>query len=125
MRLEYLPDGSDDCPLVRVFAFTPAAVARLHAAVTALAAGDLSSVEGHHLPGVEAVPGCRLTLRTGKRDRGLVPLTGPDSFDCILTRDGWDNVAYRIEPSLSGCDGYQWLDQTGDIALLLSWDGQW
>lgn len=125
MRLEFLPDGSDDCPLVRLFAFTPAEVAGLHAAVTALAAGEQSRVEVHHLPGVEGVTGCRLTLHAGGRDRGLVPLPVSAAFDCILTRDGWDTVAHRIEPFLSECDGYQWLDDTGDTDWLLSWDGQW
>ena len=43
MRLEYLPDGSPLCPLIRLFDFTPAEAGQLAAAVSDLAAGRARS----------------------------------------------------------------------------------
>jgi hypothetical protein len=125
MKLEFLPDGSDACPLVRVYDFAPAEVARLFAALSALATGSQRHVAVHDLPGVAAVSGCQLILRSGTRDRGLVQLAGPARFECVLTPESWDNVAGLTSPFVARAGGYQWLSTIGDANWLLSGDGQW
>ena len=125
MKLEFLPDGSADCPLVRVYDFRPAEVANLAAAICGLAAGTTTSYPLHEAMGVEAVNGCRLLLRVGPRDLGLAQLPGPANFECVLTPDSWDNVAGLTEPFVAGSTGYQWLSATGDAQWLLSTDGCW
>jgi hypothetical protein len=125
MRLEFLPDGSDDCPLIRLYDFDCTGVARLLAALSALASHERESSAVHDLPGVESISECRLFLRTGARDRGVVQLPGPASFECDLTPEGWDNVAGLAEPFLNGNGGYQWLVTSGDAKWLLSTDGHW
>jgi hypothetical protein len=124
MKLEFLAVGSDDCPLVRVYDFTTSEVARLFAAFSSLASGGQQSIAVHESPGTEAVSGCRLFLRAGTRDRGLVQLPGPASFECILTPESWDNVAGLTEPFVAQTGGYQWLSTTGDANWLLSENGQ-
>ncbi len=125
MRLEFLPDGFDDCPLVRLYDFDHTEVAQLFAGLSALACCERESIAVHDLPGAEAVSGSRLLLRTGSRDRGMVRLPGPASFECVLTPQSWDNVAGLAEPFLNETGGYQWLVTSGDAKWLLSTDGQW
>jgi hypothetical protein len=125
MRLEFLPEGSDDCPLIRLYDFDCTEVARLFADLSALASRERESIAVHDLPGVESISECRLFLRTGTRDRCVVQLPAPSSFECVLTPESWDNVAGLAEPFLSGNDGCQWLVTSGDAKWLLSTDGHW
>ena len=123
MKLEFLPGGSEDCPLVRLYDFTAAEVDRLFAMVSAIATGE--SIAIHNMPEVDGVGECRLFLRSGSKDRGLLQLSNPAQFECILTSGSWDNTAALIEPFVHGSGGYQWLVTTGDANLLLSSDGLW
>ena len=125
MKTEVLPDGADDRPLVRMYDFAAAEVARLFDVLSDLASGRQQSIAVNDLLGVEAVAGCRLILHSGSIDRGLVQLSAPTSFDCILTPGSWDNVAGLTEPFVTGAAGYQWLSTSGDAKWLLSRGGQW
>ena len=127
MKLDFLPDGSADCPLVRIWGFMPTEARRLHEAATRLAGGQTEPVEVHSLTGVEPIDGCQLTLRVGREDRGVYALIGVNSFECLLRRPIWEHVANLIRPFCEEAKpGYfQWLDESGDISLLLSVDGQW
>ena len=132
MKLDFLPDGSEDCPLVRIWGFVPAEARRLHQVVTRLAGGQTESIEVHSLTGAEPIDGCQLTLRVGQEDRGVYALIGENSFECLLRQHKWEQVADLIRPFCEEAKpGYfQWLDQSGDwesikISLLLSVDGQW
>jgi hypothetical protein len=125
MRLEYLPDGSPDCPLIRLFDFSEHEAARLGAAVADLAAGRAECVTVHELPGVLAVGGCELVLRVWRWDQAVLRV-GPMAFVCGFTADTWDNVAGLIEPFAAGSGGFQWLaDVPGEASLLLTASGQW
>jgi hypothetical protein len=125
MRLEYLPDGSPDCPLIRLFDFTPADAARLRAAIADLACGRAERVAIHDLPGVVPVGGCELVLLRRSWDQAVVRV-GPSAFECRFTAGTWDNVAGLVEPFAAGCTGYQWVaGSPGEASLLLSDSGQW
>jgi hypothetical protein len=58
MRLEYLPAGPPDCPLVRLFDFEADEVIRLRGLVTELADGSRNHLAVHELSGIEAVREC-------------------------------------------------------------------
>ena len=125
MRLEYVPDGSPDCPLIRLYDFIPAEAARLGAAVAELAAERAARVAVHQLFGVAAVGGCELVFRTRGWDQAVIRV-GPAAFECGFTPGTWDNVAGLIEPFAAGSGGYQWLAGVpSEAALLLSASGQW
>jgi hypothetical protein len=62
MKLEYLADGSPDCPLIRIYEFDHAEAGQFLAAVAALASGTANRVEVHMLPFVESLGSCRLAL---------------------------------------------------------------
>ena len=67
-----------------------------------------------------------LYLRLGSHDLGVVQ-TGPLSFECVLTKEGWSEVADLMEPFCEpeNMKGYQWLNEDGEVSLLLSPDGLW
>jgi hypothetical protein len=126
MTLDFLADGSRDCPLLRLYGFVPAEARQLRAAVAGLAAGTSERVEVHRLPFVEAADGCRLTLIVQGWDGAVVRRGGPAEFACGFTAGTWDNVAALIEPFEQEANGFQWLAGVpGEAQLLLSVSGQW
>ena len=125
VRLEYLPEGSPDCPLIRLFDFTPAEVAALGMAVAELAAHRTNWVAVHRLPGIISVGRCELTLLRRDREQAVVRV-GPTAFECRFTTDTWEQVAEQISPFAEGAEGYQWLaGAPGEVSLLLSATGLW
>ena len=124
MKLEWLPDGSPDCPIIRLHDFIKEEVALLHAAVLRLANGQADRFELHRQDYIESVDDCRLTLRVRSWHQAIVKVGEPADFECGLTTDAWDEMAATIEPFTQGTDGYQWLT-SGEAELLLSPDGLW
>jgi len=127
MKLEHLPDGSTDCPLIRIYDFTVSEATALQAKVTGLGEGSSDSVVVHDLPFVTSIDDCQLLLVVADRDQGVVTVDSARRFTCGLTRASWKSVVGLMGPfSLpEGSNGYQWLDETSDISLLLSPDGLW
>jgi len=125
MKLEYLADGSRDCPLIRLYDFTTAEATQLLAAVAELASGVAEQVDVHGLPFVESVRGCRLALIRRSWDQAVV-CVGPSNFECGFTAGTWDNVAGLLEPFCEDLSGCQWLaGSPGEAQVLLSASGQW
>src|SRR5438046_1049448 len=106
MKLEFLPEGSPDCPLLRLFEFTTDEAECLFRAVTELASGACDRVAVHDLPSVEPVGACRLTLLVRSWDQAVIAKGAPVDFECGFTRGTWDNVAGLIEPFATGAAGF-------------------
>ena len=125
MKLDVLPAGFEDFPLLRLYDFTPGEAERLFAAATQLAAGG-GEVEVDMLPFVETLGDCKLALRVTGWDQGITQDKKSREFICGFTTGTWDNVAGLIEPFTSGASGFQWLaGSPGQAALLLSVSGDW
>jgi hypothetical protein len=126
MKLEYLPDGAERCPLVRIFEFDAAAARRLHDTFCSLAAGSIQHIRLDDVLRVDPVDGCRLSFTRGTQDRGVIQL-GRQDFDVVLTGSGWEQTAGLAEPFRDNCSvGYQWLtEHAGNIQLLFSPHGDW
>jgi hypothetical protein len=127
MRLEYLPDGSLESPLIRLYDFDAGEAACLLGLVTALSLGSMSRVELEERKEIISVDGCKLALVASTSDKGVVTMNKFSQFECILTRASWANVAGLIEPFCEPGlpNRFQWLDETSDISLLLSPSGLW
>jgi hypothetical protein len=127
MRLEYLPEGSLDCPLIRLYDFDAAAATRLLRLVTSLSNGSVGRIVLDERQEITLVDGCKLALVAGGSDHGVVRMEASNQFECVLTPASWANVAGLIEPFCEpgASNGFQWLDETSDILLLLSPDGLW
>lgn len=126
--LEYLPDGSDDCPLIRLSAFEPADVIALQNLCLALAEGRVREASLDNHPWVRAIGGCRLTLRAGIANRGVrIPMPGtPFVMEYSPEGEGWLEVADKLAPFAEDPRrGFQWLTNEGEVNVLISWNGRW
>ena len=127
MKLEYLPDGAERCPLVRIYDFDTAGARCIHDAFCSLASGLSQRVRLDEITPVDAVDGCRITFTRGAQDRGVVQVAERE-FDVVLTALGWEQTAGLAEPFRDNCScGYQWLTEqaSSDIELLFSPGGGW
>jgi hypothetical protein len=125
MKLEYLAEGSQDCPLIRLYEFDQPEVLRLRKIAVSLANRSAVNIALHDERDVEAVSSCKLILRSGPKDAGVVQ-TGPLTFECTLKPDTWGSVKRLIDPFCeSKIGGFQWLSDQGEISLLLSRSGSW
>jgi hypothetical protein len=126
MKLEFLAEGSRDCPLIRLYAFDHSAVLKLKDLINALATGASTQVPLHKQPWIEPVGGGKSELLLGEHDVGISQ-TGPLRFECTLSHDGWDEMVELLEPFCESNrpDPYQWLNSRGRISLLISFMGTW
>jgi hypothetical protein len=122
VKLDYLKEGSDDCPFIRLYEFRSAEIHRLRRLFESLASG---AAEHLVLDEIESMDGTRLTFTRAARDRGVVQ-NGPQAFDVVLTSEGWQRCIELLEPFCEPSRGYQWLcEDVGRIRLLLSPTGDW
>ena len=125
MKLEYLPYGLSECPLIRLYEFDRSEAQQLRQLVQSMVTGDRQHVALENELWVEPVAGCSLDLRVVKRNDG-VRQEQPLRFACVLTREGWSNVEGLPEPfSKSDSPEFQWLTTNGGAHLLVSVNGQW
>ena len=62
MKLENVPNGSEDCPLIRLFDFDEEECEQIRLLLSQLAAGKLNQAELHEAEFVEPVDSCKVTL---------------------------------------------------------------
>jgi hypothetical protein len=126
MKLEFLAEGARDCPLIRLYEFDLAGAMRLREAFRSLADGSLRNIPLHEEWWIEPLANCQLDLRLGLRDLGVVQRL-PMKFECVLTTEAWMEVADLTDPFCAYQDGkdFQWLNDHGEVSLLLSPSGQW
>jgi hypothetical protein len=125
MKLEFLENGSPDCPLIRLYEFNAKETYDLRCIALHLARGGEQTIALHEQPGVIPIRGCQLTLKQEKKDRGVME-TAPLKLAWGLTKSGWFNVAGLIRPfSRGNLSGFQWLSNTCGIKVLLSRDEHW
>lgn len=126
MKLEYLAEGSPDCPLVRLYEFDATGAKRLREAFRSLADGSRQDIPLHEEWWVESIAGCHLDLRLGTRDLGVVERL-PSKFDFVQTPESWSEIAAKVDPFCAGHspENFAWLDEEGEASLLLSPSGRW
>jgi hypothetical protein len=126
MKIEFLAEGSKNCPLIRLYEFDQGAALRLKELVSALAARTATSTSLHKQPWIEAIDDCKLELRLAIRDQGVIQV-GPLRFEFVLSSEGWTDVDFLLDPFCDGkpSSGFQWLSDRGKISLLISSNGKW
>jgi hypothetical protein len=127
VELQFLPDGSADCPLIRFAGNDSAAYTSLRNAFVELSLGSISEVDLDRLPGIVPIEACRVSAIAAKWDQGVVPTGIGNEFKWRLTPNTWDNVAALLEPFCSddSSTGYQWIESAGDMHVLITHDGKW
>ncbi len=127
MKLDYLPDGSLDCPLIRLYDFGTSEAVKLYVYFYNLANGSSIKLALHQLDFIESIDDCRLDFVVAGRDRGIIKTDIANQFICVLDQESWKSVEDLIEPFCRDARSgyYQWLDETSDISLLFSPSGYW
>jgi hypothetical protein len=112
MRIEFLRNGSADCPLIRIYGNEPDVCQNFRRAFEQLAQGTAAELCLTDLPGVQPIKGCCLIAKLGGRDKGVIHNEG-SVFQWVLTQGGWNTVAGLTEPFCHTQNGgFQWLDQS-------------
>ncbi len=126
MKLEFLAEVSPDCPLIRLYAFDHSEVLQFKDLISTLLVGATTNISLNELPWIDSVDGCKLEMSLGKRDQGVKQIA-PSRFACTLSKEGWTDVAFLLEPFCAEerPTGYQWLDERGKVSLLISHSGSW
>lgn len=125
MKLEFVAEGSSECPLIRLFNFGAAEVRHLRSACAALACGFTHDFAVHAEPWVEPINGCQLIFRLTQRDIGVGVRALGTPFLLQLSDDGWIEVDDKIAVFATDAAGFNWLWSAGDIKVLISRDGHW
>lgn len=124
-KLEHLNDGSEDCPLIRLYDFEPSDLGILTNACVSLAQGRLTELSLDDQPWVAVVGRCQFMLRAGSSNRGIRYHAADGSFVMEYNCEGWMEVAEKLQALALARRGFQWLTNEGDLPLLASYDGQW
>lgn len=122
MRMQFIPDGAVDTPLILITCERPQDAAALSEALRQTAGGP---VELHRLPGVEAVDGLVLVAHSARKDLGVRRGAGVH-FDWSLSQSGWDDVGELLAPfTRPDRSGFQYLNEHGGPNVIISTDGHW
>ena len=125
MDLEFIPEGSQFCPLLILSPSIPEAAEKLSQALTNLVADNNAVVDIQALPFISSVDGCSLSAQVIDEDIGAVLIENTKNhFSWQLTCQGWQWVLKLLcrftEPD---CSGFQWLepdDETSYISIIIS-----
>ena len=137
MKIEYLPKGSMDCPLIRIYYSETSAIRCFHRLIAKFCNGELKSAALHELPGFQ-LNDCLLCLTVGVEDQGVQQISSAPAFTWVLTPARWCRIAELIEPFTTAAPNihiHQWLAgrearqglERSPIAVVLSNsdDGRW
>jgi len=125
MKVEFLAEGSAECPLIRLFDLQPGDLERLCQACADLAEGQANEFQLHAQPWVEAIRECRFTWRSSAKDLGVqLPAPG-EPFVLWFSDEAWREVQDKLLMFAGGSNGFNWLTNEGDVNVLISPDGAW
>jgi len=109
LKVEYLADGSPDCPLVRFYGIESEGFAHLHKLAEALSGEAELRVDLAQDPAFELINMERFIL-SNEASSGAQATT--EGFEWRLERYDWETVALLLEPLIdSDLPGFQWLDE--------------
>ncbi len=97
MKMEFIPDASEDCPLIRLYDFKPQEARDLQKALERLAEEKDQAIALHEQPWIQAI-NCGLTLKAGKRNIGIRLTPKLSELECTLRAAYWKGAAGLAEP---------------------------
>lgn len=137
MKIEFLEDGSPDCPVIRLFGVNTREYAVLSAALRRLSA-DGAEVNIHELPIFSEKIQLGLVAQSSPTDRGITPCSHTRKlFRWDLSPQSWRLVCGLLEPfeAQGAANRFQWLAgplasyglDKSKIGVLVSFsdDGRW
>lgn len=125
MKLEYLFEGSDDCPLIRIYGGVPKDYSHLIGIIDDLLNERKKSIYLNDKKTYKPINDMKLEFVLSSTNIGITEVANSD-FKCSLTKEGWSKVRQLILPFLNEHRSmHQWLDETSNISLLLTDTGKW
>lgn len=128
MKIEYIEETSGHKPFIRLYDFSNSEVLEIKKLIDRLIDGEVNEVPVHEHANINPIDNCRLRLRAGEENVGIRYLPQHKEFECVLTRPFYENMSQLInsfaEHSVE-MQGFEWLDETSDISLLISPSGRW
>jgi hypothetical protein len=127
MKIEYIPDGSKECPLILIHGPDVNAIISLRQACLNLANGKAEFFVVHDLPGIEREASCKLLAYVGRRDLGVLRMPEPGPFRWEVTATSWLNVEGLLEPfcRAQSKHRHQYLDDSSGMPVIISTDRSW
>jgi hypothetical protein len=128
VRIEFVPDGSQDCPAILFHGCPSAGAETLINAVRSLAEGPETEVALHQLPDLTPVGDVQV-FATNANGRAGVEQLSALAFRWRQDRDGWLQTAELAEPVVCG-DGsegtrFQYRERNGKFHVIFSTDRRW
>jgi hypothetical protein len=128
MKIEFLAEGSPDCPLIRFYDGTGDDISALADTIDRLIAGHPSEISLSRERKFSMLNFADLRLSSEPGQPGVAPLA--NGFLWRQSKGGWTEVRELLEPFLQPMSGnyFQWLDlDRGEIAVLFSpgREGRW
>jgi hypothetical protein len=137
VKIEFLEEGSSDCPLIRLYGTDPLGFSVLLHALQELSTAKGGTFSTSDLVGFRATPEFALTLTSYSKDQGVRRVDLSQKFVWTLTPVKWSVVEGLVKPfTLDPQYGtYQWLSgrearyglDIGSVGVVLSCsnDGRW
>ena len=125
MKIDYLEDGSERCPLIRLYDFQSDEARSLIKAFESLANGTTNEISLGAIVPIDTIDGTQITFVRNELGQGVIEKER-FRFALALPAEQWRLNAEIVEPFSNGTFGYQWLaPETSDIQVLLSKSGDW
>jgi hypothetical protein len=130
MKLEYLPDGSPDAPLIRFFDFDEHEKQLLKQCFESIVSELNQITPLHELPFIESIDSCKVwialhDLRLEDENAVLATSEAQRMFTWMMTKDQWNEAIELTAAYTPPPHSYQWLTDDLGIQILLSQSGQW
>ena len=128
MRIEFFPEGNQDCPALLFYGCPSAGVVALIDICRLLAEGQQAEVALHELTGVIPVGDIQV-FATNANGRDGVEQLSDTLFRWRRNREGWLEVADLAEPvaqsNPSEGTRFQYLERNGRVNVIFSTDRAW
>jgi hypothetical protein len=125
VKIDCLKDGSERCPLIRLYDFQSDETRSLIKAFKSLAHGAANEISLRAIVPIESIDGTQIIFVRNETGQGVIEKECL-RFALVLPAEQWRLNAEIVEPFSNGNFGYQWLaPETSDIQVLLSKSGEW
>jgi hypothetical protein len=127
MHMEFLPNGSEDCPAILFYGCPSAGAEALIATFRSLAEGPETEVALHQLGDLFPVGNVQV-FATNAHGRAGVQQLSPLAFRWGEDREGWLEAAEIAEPVAHDPGegmAFQYLERNGRINVIVSTDRAW
>ncbi|MDP4220104.1 MAG: hypothetical protein Q8896_06675 [Bacteroidota bacterium] len=130
MKLEYIHEGSPDCPLIRLYDFDTSQAQLLRQAFEDIVSEKEKIVALHELPFIEPLGGAQVWIAEKSDiqfDDDAVTRTLEDGmlFTWMMTKEEWNDAIALLDAYTPSPDSFQWLTDDFGIQVLLSQSGTW